>query len=65
VLPGALGHGAWLGSLHTCGDAVPWPLPVWAWKYGTIPDAAPAAACNVSARHSVRGLQHVQGGTGW
>ena len=65
VLPGALGHGACLGSLHACGGAVPWPLPVWAWKYGTIPDAAPAAACDVAARHSVCGLQHGQGGTGW
>ena len=65
VLPGALDHGACLGSLHTCSGAVPWPLPVWAWKYGTIPDAAPAAACDVCGRHSVRGRQHVQGGTGW
>ena len=60
VLPGALGHGACLGSLHTCGDAVPWPLPVWVRKYGTIP----GAACDVSGRHSVCCLQHDAGGTG-
>jgi hypothetical protein len=46
------------------GDAVPWPLQVWARKYGTIPGAAPDAACDVSGRHRVCCLQHDVGGTG-
>jgi hypothetical protein len=49
-------------SGRATGAVVPWPMLVWVRKYGTIPDVAPGAACDVSGRHRVCRLRHEREG---